>query len=194
MALPAANGRMELEPAYDDQPFGQGAVQVQVGLKFPDRPQARSIRRLRGAIPLTIAARKSDPLVVPLAGAAGRSFGEGDSRLTVHEYKAEPGGMGAALELTLRPGPRPDLPPDAPGAEAAGSPLPTLEHQLEILDSMGRILPWSLSSQEIRGDGLRLTLAIAPSEESGAPDRLRLYGLTRSSARVTFEFTDVRMP
>ena len=188
---------VELEAAYDDQPFGQGAVQVQAGLRFPDRPQARVIRRLRGAIPLAVAARKSDPLAVPLAGASGKSFGEGDLRLTLHDFKAEPNGMGAALELTIRPGSDPAAAaatPPALGDLAPAAGLQTLEHQLEILDVMGRVLPWSLTSQDVRGDGFHLTIAVAPSEDSGAPDRLRLYGLTRSTARVTFEFNDVRMP
>ena len=48
-------------------------VHIGAPLNRPDNP-GRTIRILRGSVPLRITARQPDPLVVPLATAAGKSF------------------------------------------------------------------------------------------------------------------------
>jgi hypothetical protein len=45
-------------------------VQLPVALSYPDRP-GRLIRRMRGVVPLVVAARQPDPLIVPLVGSLG---------------------------------------------------------------------------------------------------------------------------
>ena len=62
-------------------------VQMQAHLKRPEQPGS-TIRKLRGTVPIAVATRKPDPLVVPLTGASGKSF-RNDQVSLIH-----PGGPG----------------------------------------------------------------------------------------------------
>ena len=47
-----------------------------VPLGLPDLP-VRSPLKLRGVLPVVISSRRPDPLVIPLVGAAGKTFRQG---------------------------------------------------------------------------------------------------------------------
>ena len=182
------------DSSYDDQNFGQGAVTLLIPLRFPNPPCA-AIGRLRGSVPILVASRKEGPLDLPLADAAVKVHSNGDLRVKVHEFKPEADGMPATIELSVRPGPdAANGPSPRSGENPIVATATALEHQVEVVDAKGRILPWSLTSQEVQGDGNRVTIAISPPEEAGPPARLLIYGLSRATVRVPFEFKDIPTP
>ena len=86
-----------LQPELDQGPVTQrvsgffglatgSTLQLHVPLKAPDLP-GQSIRTLRGLLPIMVATRKPDPLVIPLQGAAGKSFRNGDVDLSILDIR-----------------------------------------------------------------------------------------------------------
>jgi hypothetical protein len=175
-----------------------GSLQFQVPLKRPEAP-GRTIRQLRGTVPVSVATRRPDPLVVALDGAAGKTFRNEDATVVVHELRpmnpAAVGGSPYMLDLTIvaRPsrtaapaGPAQDFDPMMPRADLG--PL-----QLEMVDASGRAVNWYPSSTQPNGDEMRLTL-ITNGPSQGPPAAVRHYGVVRANAEIPFEFRDVPMP
>ena len=66
------------------------------------------------------------------------------------------------------------------------------QQQIEVIDSLGRVIAWFHSSFD--AEGSRMTLTLTPSEPQATPTEIRYYGLARAATEVRFEFSDVRMP
>jgi hypothetical protein len=176
--------------------FGSGSnIQSAVYLSRPERP-GRTIRRLRGVMPLAVASRKADPLVVPLAGAAGKTFVGDDATLIVHSLRTDPNDAQLTLEMTVMPPSAADSggPARADLGSAVALAPDFLEHQVEVADANGK--PFVLFPLEVnpRDDGVRMTLLLAPGEGATGPAQLRFFGLIRAAHKVVFEFADVEMP
>ena len=180
--------------------FGMAAgssLQLQAPLRHPAEP-GRSIRKIRGVLPVQVATRKPDPLVIPLSGAEGKSFQNGEVTIGVQEIRANPQNRQTSLDLTIRAAGAPSAPFVA-GAGAGGvpngeftTPRPDLhQQQIEIIDAQGRPIPWYQSSFD--GEGSRLTLTLTPNDQ-GTPGPSRYYGLSCALTEVSFEFFDVPMP
>ena len=92
-------------------------VHVRAPLNRPENP-GRTIKILRGVIPLRITARQPDPLVIPLASAAGKSFDKGDLHVVVNEIRSDPNNRQRQIELTVRDSRSEAIPA---GDEALGS-------------------------------------------------------------------------
>jgi len=195
--LPPADAKETVEvedESYDDEAFGQGAVQLQASLKFPASP-AKTIRRLRGSVPILVAARKAEPLDLPLSGPLGQLQSNGEVRVIVHEVKNDPDGSAVSIALTVRPASDPAVGAVARSGEGPSpSAASALEQQIEIADAKGQIHSWSLTNQEAQGDGIRVTLSVIPNEPDSAPTRLRVFGLSRATIVVNFDFKDVPVP
>lgn len=167
----------------DNEPnFAPGEqVQFQIELSRPSRPGKR-IRRLRGVVPLAVAARRPDPLTIRLADATGREARNGEFAVTVHAVRAD--ADGTQIELSFRP----ERAEGRPGAAAA------ILGRVEVVDAKGRVLPWGPLNADVQGESARLGLQVTPAPDQGPPAQLRLYGLVRATAEVPFEFRDIRMP
>ena len=166
-------------------------VHVRAPLHRPDNP-GRTIKTLRGAIPLKINARQPDPLVVPLAGATGKAFDKGDLHLVVHEIHSDPNNRQRQIELSVRQTRTVGLPsPD----DAQGQDFDTRpdRHQqnIEVRDARGRVLPWIQTSVDLESSRITLTMTGLAGTE---PSELRYYHLTESELNVPFRFDDVPMP
>jgi hypothetical protein len=172
-----------------------GAVQTSVALRYPEKP-GRVIRRLRGVIPVTVAARKPEPLEVPLVGSSGKTFLGGDVSVAIHELKKlEPNEPATNLQLTVRSRSGAGLSPSAPGRRPrAIRTADFLEQQIEVVDAQGK--PFVLFVQEAtpEGDSVRINLMLVPTEGATTPTMFRYHGLIRSSAEVEFFFKNVPMP
>ena len=59
-----------------------------VPLGLPDRP-VRSPLKLRGVLPVVISSRRPDPLVIPLVGAAGKTFRQGPSVVRIEKVSGQ---------------------------------------------------------------------------------------------------------
>src|SRR5205807_5445707 len=101
--LPPAGSQAPNHSSYMVYNQGQMLFQLQSYLHYPAQP-GKTIKRLRGMVPLSVAARKADPLTIPLADAAGKTFRQGEVSVTVHSVKAGPQQPATTIELTVRSG------------------------------------------------------------------------------------------
>jgi hypothetical protein len=79
-------------------------LQLHVPLQRPEVP-GQSIRTLRGLLPIMVATRKPDPLVVSLQGAAGKSFHNDEVDLSVLDIRANPGTHQTSIDIMVRSNP-----------------------------------------------------------------------------------------
>ena len=167
-------------------------LQWHVPLGLPDLP-VRSPLKLRGVLPVVISSRRPDPLVVPLVGAAGKTFRQG-ARVVRIENVSGQGAGATAFDLSLS---EDAIPPDRTrislGAETDyfGD---FLRNRIEFEDADGHPLSWlhlsnpaaSTTNNEVR---VRTFVSgVAP------PARLRMYRLHRLATELPFEFADVPSP
>jgi hypothetical protein len=166
-------------------------VHVGVPLNHPHNP-GRTIRILRGSVPLRITARQADPLVVPLPAAAGRVFESSGLQLLVHEVRDDPNNRQRQIELTIRARRTGRIPASAeepvadPGARI--EPHPQI---IEIIDTHGHVVPWFETNSDMEASRVTLTLAGSAVAE---PKELRYYQLSETVVNVPFSFSDVPMP
>jgi len=172
------------------------ALQLQAPLKRPEQP-GRSIRKLRGVLAIMVATRKPDPLVVPLQGAAGKSFHNDEVNLSIVDIRVAPVTNQTSIEVVIRLNSSPAggfAPPGGNGPEFTMQRPDLHQQQIEVVDSQGRVIAWYHSSV-FDAEGSRMTLTLTPQQQpQAAPTELRYYGLARAGTEVGFEFSDVPMP
>ncbi|HWE36073.1 MAG TPA: hypothetical protein VG406_05820 [Isosphaeraceae bacterium] len=191
---PQANGNMMVHQMGYFNGWNQGGAQVlplNGQLSYPQHA-GRSIKRLKGVVPLSVATRKSDPLVIPLADAAGKTFTAGESTLVVHDAnKPNPnaGQPGSFLDLTIRTEP-------TAGGPTNSNPQATIQPQtqIEVVDASGKLVNWWQQSFNGRPGEIRIGLVANPQGNVGPPTQLRFYELVRATTEVTFEFHDILLP
>jgi len=141
---------------------------------------------------LRITARQPDPLVVPLATAAGKAFGSSDLHVLVHEVRADPNTHQRQIELTVRVTRSGGLPAaDEESVSDLGSRFDPHQQNIEIIDTHGHVVPWFQTSIDMESSRITLSLAGPASAE---PKELRYYRLSESAVNVPFSFSDVPMP
>jgi hypothetical protein len=168
-------------------------LDLKIFLEMPD-PPGRSLRRLRGTIPVVLWGRRAGPLDVPLVGTAGRSFRGAGVTLTVVSGPAAGGG---AVMVEMRP----DESIDAVGP---GGPLFDIlpgrmffdyDQQFEVREADGTRLDVGVSTTPADGPGAyRVTLTPKAARGPIAPARLRYHGLKRVQVEVPFAFDDIPLP
>ena len=166
-------------------------MHVRAPLIRPENP-GRTIKVLRGVVPLKITARQPDPLVIPLASAAGKSFDKGDLHVVVHEVRSDANNRQRQIELTVRES-RAEATPSGdevmtPNFNSRSDPR---QQNLEVVDARGQTLPWFQTSIDVESSRITLTMAGLAGAE---PKELRYYRLTGTTVNVPFTFTDVPMP
>src|SRR5208337_3554951 len=81
--------------------FAMGATaNLTIRLHRPEAP-GKLIKKLRGTVEVSVAAPRSNPLVIPLEGAAGKTFQNDDRRVVVNSIDTDPMGKQAVIELTI---------------------------------------------------------------------------------------------
>lgn len=169
-------------------------------LSYPS-PPARRIASLRGVIPVLVVARRPDPLVIELKGAAGKAFSAGSTRITVHEIKAE-SGREPTVALTLETaqvGDGQTIPAcDSKGTRlAVNRPIDLMELRFEVLDGRGEPLFWQYTSAPTQGTQGRMAIVIHDrNSKRERPDdlRLRYWGVIGAAIDLPFAFRDVPTP
>lgn len=171
---------------------------ARVHLKDPG-PRSRSIRLLRGVVPVAVVARKPDPLVIPLADAEGRTFRAGSLAVTVRGIAPDPGPP-ATFGLLLRDEPgRGVVLPDRVRLNSdffSGDFWDARNRALvEVVDSQGGPLPWFAQPESMGPDEVRLTIRLLDSSAGRrVPDQLRCYRVIQAATEAPFEFTDIPLP
>jgi hypothetical protein len=196
-------GQSLLHPIYDG-PFVQrvsgyfgmtngSSLTLQVPLARPSRP-SKTIKRLRGSLAVAVSTRKSDPLVVPMSNASGKSFQNDEVVLGVQDVRVDPNTHQMTLDISIRSN------SPATGSLTASAtpgdlvfPRPELSpQQIEILDAQGRPLLWYSAGAD--GEGTRFSLTLIPQPNQATPAQMRYYSLSRAVTDVDFVFEDVPMP
>lgn len=193
LTAPEAGGRVVGRFAGYFGMTNASAIQIQAPLHRPASP-GETIKKLRGVIPLSIASRGPEPLVVPLdRGSVGKRFANADVEITLHASRTVPGGTQTQLEISVKPNDRPGA-ADNGDSDAFGDVYrPDLHRQqLEILDARDRLVTWFPSGVDSETSRLTLTLPTSPS--AGALKEIRYYTLTRATVDLPFEFRDIPMP
>jgi hypothetical protein len=167
-------------------------VQTVLPLKYPERA-GRTIKTMRGVVPLTVSARKDDPMVISLAEARGKTFQNADISLTIHEVKFEPNHGQTSIDLTVR-----SLDPASANGGMFGQEFLAIrqpgggQQQFEIADARGGLYQqWYPTRQEQTPDGVRMTLRLLPGQGLGEPAQIRYYDTVRVDTEAEFAFHDV---
>jgi hypothetical protein len=162
-----------------------------VPLGLPD-PPVRSPLKLRGVLPVVISSRRADPLVIPMAGAAGKTFRHNGCVVRIEAVPA-PGARPPAVNLSLSE----DL---IPADRTRISTGPETDHigdflrdRIEFQDAQGHPLTWQLlgapmaSASNANGE-LRVRTYVSGT---APPARLLVYRLHRLATEIPFEFGDI---
>ena len=193
LMLPVGGTSMTRHSGYFGMSSG-AVVQMQAHLKRPEQPGA-TIRKLRGSVPIAVATRKPGPLVVPLAGASGKSFRNDQVSLSIQEVRANLNANQTIVDLVVRPQGGPGAATHALGARGGDFSLPRQDQhqqQIEVIDAKGQTIPWYPTSFD--AEGARIVLTVTPPDGVAVPTELRYYSLARAATEVQFEFADVMMP
>jgi hypothetical protein len=196
---------------------GSSGFELRASLRIPDLA-GRSIRRLRGSVPVVVVAYSSRPIVIPLEGAAGKSFRNDEVTVSVIEVDRNDN-AGVTVEVEVTPnGPAPaesDLwtRPGPPDFATFRMGVGELLNRLELFDADGRELDLSWNQTHSRDflanqRRVRLTPTIlyedAPPDPGGGferripkrpvPVELRYYGFVQTLTSIPFDFRDVLLP
>lgn len=170
-------------------------VQIQVSMARPEQP-GKSIRKIKGIVPVAVSARKPDPLEIPIAENAGKTFRNEDAIVTLIGVKPHAGGAQSMIEVQIRPANGLPVGPDG-GNQGIETLVPrqdlASQQRIEVLDGRGSPLPWFPSSTRVDQDGVRMTM-ILPANGQGKPDKIRYHAMIWATADVPFEFRDLPMP
>lgn len=181
-------------------PAESSMIQFPLPLKYPAVP-GKVIRKLRVGLSLQVAARRPDPIVLPITEARGQTIRNGELSVEVHGSK--PGGDGGrTLDLSIRSlaepvaNPEPGMPPALPrfnGPDAFRNPL-------EFVDDQDNPVAWYASSVQGGPEGMHLTIQFLPQDQinpgrkASPPSKIRLYEMNRSHAELSLDFQNVPMP
>jgi hypothetical protein len=170
---------------------------------FLHRPRnpGKFIKKLRGTLDVSIAARWPQPVVLPLKNAAGKLLESDEMRVVVKSIETDPAGKPRAIELTIE-----ELDLGAPeersndftafaghwrllhGALGIDSPL----SRIQVVDSRGRVT-FTLSGGSQQGSG-PLLMNLTPCPGAGESKEFRLSTIVRASAKIPFVFEHLPMP
>jgi hypothetical protein len=198
-------GQSLLDPKLADNMLGRPASAVEVhgpprNLRIPLARAARpskALATLRGILPIEVARRPTAPTkVVPLEGASGQTFRDGDLAIVVREYKVGADGK-AVLKLNARiEGSR--------GESTSGPKQHLVEarlwsiyyHQIELADVQGKALtlPGSTGPDAKGGLNMDYTYTPIPGTKSYPPTRLRFFRPDWIPWDLPIAFKDLPLP
>ena len=167
-------------------------LQWHLPLGLPDPPPTTPLR-LRCVLPVVVSARRSAPLVVPLADAAGKTFRHPDGMTVTIDRVVSPGSRTTEVALTLAAG---DASAGRDREPSGAEPDPGTDlarNRLEFQDDAGRALSWLLPFDPSPGRDGAVKLRANVSGPN-PPARLLFYRLRRLTTEVAVEFVGVPWP
>ncbi len=194
--------------------FAAGATaNLTIRLHRPEAP-GKLIKTLRGTVEVSVAAPRSNPLVIPLEGAAGKTFQNDERRVVVNSIDADPMRRQDVIELTIE-----DVdelfPPEPanglglggrggmmrPGVGGRGGMMgpgfaPRLGGDMSGWPIVVRTASGqnAFSQTSIDFDSGRVTLRVTQMPQAGEAKEIRISSVVRATAKVPFEFHNLPMP
>ena len=173
---------------------GSGVTQMRTEFRLRPTKNAGRVAQLRGVVPVMLHLRRPDPaLIIPLKGAAGKTFRCDDAEFTIDSVDDSPTATNVAMTVRLNVD-KAELPDHADG-ELITTRLRVMgAHQLQLTDAGGTVLAYSTGSG---GGG-----ASAPSVfhwnigtfQNGHASHLRYYSMLRVRSEAAFDFRNVPLP
>lgn len=178
--------------------FGAGGfIQLPVHLHLPDQP-GKAIKKLRGVLPVTVSARKPDPLVIPLdKDSIGKTYRSSDVSITLHQVASDANNQRSTIDISVRPlgNPAPEPGPNLGRPDFVGFRVSNLApNQVEVLDAQGKILQSMPTPTRLQPDEMRISVILMSPPGAAVPTQMRYYSLSRATTAVPFEFSDIPMP
>ena len=183
--------------------FAIGAsANLTIRLHRPEAP-GKLIKTLRGTVEVAVAAPRSNPLVIPLEGAAGKTFQNDDRRVVVNSIDTDPMRRQEVIELTIE-----DVDELYPAEPASGQvigaragimrpgfgPRPagdTSGWPIVVRTSSGQNAFYQTTIDRESG---RVTLRVTQMPQPGEAKEIRISSIIRATAKIPFEFHDLPMP
>jgi hypothetical protein len=182
---------------------GSSDAPTSVFLHRPQNP-GKLIKKLRGTLNISFAARWREPVVIPVANAAGKLLESDDMRVVVKSIETDAAGKPSAIELMIEEldtgAPEEqsvDYPPGPPfgrhwrllgGGIGPHSPM----SRIQVVDAQGKDSFSQIGGSQ-QGSG-PLTLRLTHTPGSGASKEIRLWSIVRTTAKIPFEFENLPMP
>lgn len=194
-------GELELANA---NPYDRAVSNTRVQLRFrAGEAEPRSLKRLRGTIPVAVEARRLEPILIPIPDQAHpeqRPVSFGGATVQVHGLTTRAFAPKGAytLDLTVRRdgwsfvagGGRGRMGQFVGQAVVADA----IWDNLEIVDAAGKPFrvgpPRTLAAES---DGVHVQLEITPRTEAGVPTDVRFFGSVRTTVEIPFDFSDIKL-
>ena len=192
----ATNGNIVRHAAYYGYNGGNSMLQLGGQLTYPEH-LGKTIKTLRGTVPIAVSSRKLDPVVIPLAEAEGKTYRVGESSIVVHKANKpnpNPGQQGLFIDLTLRTSsPRQNVGNNNMGFQQQGV---NPQSQIEIVDAQGHAINWYVQTSSGPPSDWRVGLCVMPQPGVNKPQpaELRFFELVHGETEAAFEFHDILLP
>lgn len=181
---------------------GQTLASFSLQLHRPETP-GKLIKKLRSTVEVAVSAARSNPLVIPLEGAAGKSFQNEDRRVVVNSIEHDPMQRQDVIELKIDD--LDELFPaetvNGPGLGARSGMMPSgfanraggdaSQWPIQVLTSKGQNV---FSQTSFDWDSGRVTLRVARVPQPGEAREIRISSIVRAAAKIPFELHDLPMP
>ncbi len=158
--------------------------------RFEPGVKSRTIKKLRGRIPVEIGRLQPKPAVtIPLGNSEGKTFQGGGVEFKVEKDETEPGGL---IKLAINGQLLGQEEPNRRGARVTS----LMTYQISVVDAQGQAVSFQSSSSGGDGDGaLSFTYEYDPKMAwSKPPAEFRYYDLDRVSWKIPFKFDEVPLP
>ncbi|MFI5456753.1 MAG: hypothetical protein ACHRXM_15005 [Isosphaerales bacterium] len=197
--LPTSKG---VEMPFGNMGFaapGMFAVNSTVQLHRPETPGGL-IKKLRGTVEVSVSARQPDPLVIPLEGAAGKTFQNDALHVIVNAIDLDQAPRQNVIELTIEEIDQlfPEQPGNGMGPGArnmaiamGGTGGENPQSPIQLINTGGQNMFFQLMFDRDSG---RLKLRVHQMPQMGEMKEIRVSNIIRARTKIPFEFQDLPMP
>ncbi len=173
---------------------GNGVAQVRTEFHLRPTDHLGRFARLRGGVPVMLHLRRPEPtLVIPLSGAAGKTFRCDDAEFTILTVTDSPATTSVSMTVRLNVD-KADLPANPDGPLITSRLLVMGEHQLQLTDAAGTVLAYSTSSGSGSSENPSFYQWTMGTFRNGRATHLRYYSMLRVRSEAAFDFRDVPLP
>jgi hypothetical protein len=194
--VPAAPAEVAMPMNSPFDVHGGRTTPTAIRLRYPERPGA-AIRRLKGALAVTVVGTKPEPVSASLVKDLDRPVQKGDVTLTVHAAKAAPELPTArSVELSMtRPEPFGQGFGGNYGFNRTANLVPaSAQGVFEFVDAQGKLVERVPAAPFLVGDGQHRTVRYNQAPGTGPAVEVRYFAPTWTTLPVAFEFLDLPMP
>jgi hypothetical protein len=173
---------------------GSGVMQVRTEFRLRPTKNAGRVAQLRGVVPVMLHLRRPDPaLIIPLKGAAGKTFRCDDAEFSIDSVNDSPTATNVSMTVRLNVD-KAEL-PGHPDGDLITTRLQVMgAHQLQLTDAGGTVLAYSAGGGWGGGSAPSVYHWNIGTFQHGGASHLRYYSMLRVRSEAAFDFRDVPLP